>query len=203
MHRFLIIFLLGPTYSLLAQTQFDAENWKLVRSKNGIDYFEKVKEDSIILGCRFQTHFTPKDFIEKLRDVESYTEWISGVDSVRRLSTKTMTDSAFSYQFFIEYWFLKKEGVVDLYLGQKSRNHFISRSFLGNGVKEVPKFDRVDAYRITWDFYQKTDANTIEYTGLLDIPEWVYNLVRPYIIDNVEKTMLTFRSKDVKLTSGD
>jgi len=203
MHRFLIIFLLGPTYSLLAQTQFDAENWKLVRSKNGIDYFEKVKEDSIILGCRFQTHFTSEEFIGKLRDVESYTEWISGVDSVRRLPTKTMTDGSFSYQFFIEYWFLKKEGVVELYLGQKGPGHFISRSVLGNGVPKVPKFDRVDAYKITWDFYQKTGANTIEYTGLLDIPEWVYNLVKPYIIDNVEKTMLTFRSKDVKLTSGD
>ncbi len=203
MYRFLIIFLLGPTYSLLAQTQFDAENWKLVKSKNGIDYFEKVKEDSIILGCRFQTSFNPNEFVRKLRDVESYTQWISGVDSVRMISVNSKSDSTFSYQFFIEYWFLKKEGVVDLYIGQKGPGHFISRSVLGNGVPEVPKYDRVDAYKITWDFYQKTGANTIEYTGLLDIPEWVYNLVKPYIIDNVEKTMLTFRNTDLKLTTGD
>lgn len=132
---------------------------------------------------------TAQDFLNTLRNVEEYTRWISGIDSVRRVPRPWQTDSTFSYQFYVEYWFLKKDGVANLTLSRKSPSHYTSRSVLSRDEFITERYDRVNAYRITWDFYEKPTGNVIEYTGILDLPVWVYEIITPYILSSAEKTM--------------
>lgn len=194
--RLLLIFYFSIScFVILGQSQFNNEGWTLIEQRNSIKFYQKTESDIILLGCRFPTHLSAAAFFEKLQRVEEYTDWISGIDSVRRIPRRWSTDSAFSYQFFVEYLFLKKDGVANVRFSQEGEDHFSSKSTLSRNEFIMEDFDRVEAYRITWDFYQHPEGNIIEYTGLIDLPDWVFELIKSFILDHTEKTMLSLVSE--------
>ena len=170
---------------VLACQQLQAQyNWKLAKSKNGINVYTSPVSNSSFKSVKVECTLTGTyaKLIGLLQDVSGFEDWIYNNKTSRLLKKFSSTDFVYYSETSMPIPFANRDVVIRMQIRTDSLPRFLSiqGSNQEEYMPEIPGRERIPHYKASWKVTMPT-ANSLQILYLMEVdpggslPAWLAN----------------------------
>lgn len=163
--------------------------WKLKKEKDSIKVFIRDSDGSDIMEIRVLSSVKAsiEELVEIIYDVNSYSEWISNLETAKILETVSKRDIYYYYQADVPWPFRNRDDVMRIVMEEKPDSGAVTIVFSGH-PDYIPKKDKIVRLSLNkgyWKFTPISNGKTeIDYIFFTNegkgYPKWLVNM---FIVD--------------------